>query len=427
MKFVKYLLFISFFFLLGFHAVQRSFKIIPQKKLNGVYDSTSSPVLTIYSYFTRRFQPLFETVSEEKMGFRPSLIRTINQLDYSLFRYPRSGYYVIGKNEMLYTEPYITNFKGITFKGIDRIKDEVRRLKIIQDELQRHNVGFLIIFAPGKASFYPEYIPDHFKKRPITNYQVYSKSLTGSGINFIDMNAWFMKLKGKTSYPLYALNASHWNSYGVGLAADSMFRYIRKLKNMDLPDFSWDTVLFSDSIRYRENDISDLLNLWVPIKQPPVPYPHFVYNTVGKVRPKVISIGDSYWFGFMDEKITSKVFNGDHYWYYFKNVVEDGNWLWHVNYADLKSELFSQDLVILITTESNYQDFPFGFIEEFFEKCLPDSPERTQIELDVEINKIKSDTEWYKFEVQKAKEQGLSIDKVISIDAQYMMGLEKNK
>jgi SGNH hydrolase-like domain, acetyltransferase AlgX len=427
MKVIKFLLLFLVFVLFGFQVVQRSFGVFPQEKLIDVWDSTKCPVLTKDSYNKRAFQAVFEKYIEEKMGFRPTLIRLRNQFDYSVFNYTEANWVVIGKRGMLFTEPSIKNYLGISFKGEVQIKNEITRLKIIQDELKKHKVDFLLIFAPGKATFFHELIPDHFKQRPISNYQYYVKTLSGSGINFIDMNAWFRKLKGKTRYPLYPLNGSHWSSYGISLAADSMFRYIEKLKNIELPEFWCDQVKVSDSMRYVDNDIGELMNLSSPLKQQPMAYLHFSYKKERKTRPKVISIGDSYWLGFSKLRITENVFTCDNFWNYFRIVMVNNNMTGVVADVDIKKELFSQDLVILIVTESNYHAFPFGFIDGFFEKCMPDSPEVLQMLIEKYIVMIKNNPTWYQFVVDKARTHGHSIDEQLKMDAQYMIDQEQKK
>jgi len=262
---MKYFLSVFIFCLFGLQIFQRSFNIVKQSSLIGVADSTLRPVFSIKAYYTSEFQPVFQKYTEEKMGFRPTLIRLRNQFDYSVFRYTQASGVVIGKNGMLFNITYIQNYMGSVFKGEQEIRSEISRLKMIQDELKKHNVDFLVIFAPGKATYYSELIPGYFRKRPVTNYQAYIENLSGSGINFIDMNAWFLKLKGKTKYPLYPLNGTHLSTYGTALAADSMFRYIEKLRKIDLPGFSWDKVTLSDTMRYSDNDLGELLNLCRPV------------------------------------------------------------------------------------------------------------------------------------------------------------------
>ena len=368
---MKYFLSLFIFCLFGLQTLQRSFNIYKQSPLIGTADTTKCPVFTLNTYYTSEFQHVFQKYTEENIGFRPALIKLRNQFDYSAFNYTQAPGVVIGKNGMLFNISCIQNCRGSVYKGEEEIRAEIKRLRMIQNELKKHNVDFLLIFAPGKSTFYSELIPSNYRQRPVTNYQVYIENLSGSGINFIDMNAWFLKLKGKTKYPLYPLNGTHWSVYGIALAADSMFSYIEKLKKIDLPGFSWDSVTMSDSMQYSDNDLGELLNLCRPVKQIPMAYPHFIYKQEGKTRPRVIAIGDSYWWGFTSTGITANVFAKDRYWFYFRDMKENGKQAGLVANVDLKEQLFSQDLVILMVTEATYQLFPFGFIESFFKKCMP--------------------------------------------------------
>jgi len=427
MKGIKYFLLIFIFALFGLQIVQRSFSLFKQSTLIGVPDSTKCPALSKRSYYYRGFQPVFEKFVEEKMGFRPTLIKLRNQFDYSVFRYTDAPGVVIGKKEMLFIESNIQNRRGLVFKGENLIKDEVRRLKMIQDELKKHNVGFLLIFAPGKATYYSELIPDRYKQRPVTNYQCYIKNLSGSGINFIDMNAWFLRLKEKTKYPLYPLNGTHWTTYGIGLAADTMFRFIENLRNIDLTEMRFDNVTVSDSMRYVDNDIGELLNLWRPLKHLPMPYVHFTYGTKGKTRPKVISIGDSYWWGFTYTGITENVFEKDNYWFYFRDRMENEHKKGLVADVNLKDQLFSQDMVILMVTEATYQLFPYGFIESFFRNCMPVNAEVRQMKIEGYIIKIRNDPAWYQSVLEKAGKNGKSIEEQVKLDAEYMVDQEEKK
>jgi hypothetical protein len=427
MKFIKSFLLILLLLLFGFQAFQLIFKVIPQKRLNNVADTAKCIKLSENSYKSGEFQTIFNQYTEERMGFRPSLIRLRNQVDYSVFNYSDVPLVVIGKNRRLFGENYIRNSRGVVFNGENRIQLEIKRLKVIQDDLKKHNVDFFLIFAPGAATYYSELIPDRYKQRPSTNYHSYLNAISGSGLNFIDMNGWFLKMKGKTRYPLFPLNGAHWSTYGIYLAADSMFRYIRKLTNIDLPEFWYDKIVLSDKMKLQDDDIERMMNLWKPLKHDPMPYVHFRINSDGKKRPKVIAIGDSYWIGFSEYEIPQNVFSSDQYWNYFNEVIINNAQKGFVANLDLKKELYSQDIVIMIVTESNYPVFPFGFIEAYFEKCLPESPENQQIELEQSIEKIKNDKDWYAYVVKKAKEQGLTIDEALRRDAQYILSLNKKK
>lgn len=54
----------------------------------------------------------------------------------------------------------------------------------------------LLVFAASKGQFYPEYFPDSSNVvRTTTNYERHLKLANELGINFIDFNAYFYKIK----------------------------------------------------------------------------------------------------------------------------------------------------------------------------------------------------------------------------------------
>lgn len=130
MRMFKYTLLFIILGLFCFHAVQRYFHVFKKAALTSVWDTTTYPALSRETYKSRRFQLAYEKFTEEKMGFRPQMVRLKNQLDYSLFRYSIAPTIVIGKQDMLFSETYIINYKGIIFKGAYRIIRDVSKLRV---------------------------------------------------------------------------------------------------------------------------------------------------------------------------------------------------------------------------------------------------------------------------------------------------------
>jgi hypothetical protein len=376
--------------------IQKKTKWFQGKALNGVSDTMTRPHPTRHTVLSGAYQRHMQEYLEEKAGFRNSLIRLKNQLDYWLFNYTASPGVVIGKEGWLYIESYILNYTGRTFKGTARIDNEVRHLVTIQNQLKKRNIGFLVVFAPGKASFYPEYIPDRYKKRQVTNYEYYRRKITASGLNFMDLNAWFRSMKNKTPYPIYPKNGVHWTCYTIALAADTIFKFIEKEKKIDLAEVSWNI---------------------------PMPYPEFIYNTQGKTRPRVMAVADSYWWGFAYTGITSNVFTKDNYWFYFRDIYENGIKAGKVSEVNLDKEIGKQDMVILLVTEATYELFPYGFIEAFYEKCMKEDQSMTT-RINFIIERIKNTPEWFQDIQNKAKKNKITLDEQLKLDAKYVIDQE---
>lgn len=420
-KTAKHIILVLILGVLVFPSVQNTIIPIPPSVLQGVDPPDSVPDFPWKTWYNAEERSDYNKAVEENVGLRSYLIKLRNQVDFSLLNFTEAPGVVIGKEGCLFIESYINNYTGLTFKGTAKIDYEISKLEAIQFELKKRNIDFLLVFAPGKATFNAENIPDRYKMKPMSNYGYYTKRIARSGINFIDMNGWFKKMKNKTSYPLYSKGGVHWTSYGVGLAADSMFRYIEKLRNIDLPEFGWDQVEVSDSLRYSDNDACELMNLFFPPYYGPMPYPKFRYDANGKTRPHVMTIGDSYWWGFASTGITENVFSQDNYWFYNKVIFLNGKKINSVSDVSLKEEINKQDLLIMIVTEATYELFPYGFIEAFFTRYLSYWEADKSILMEIKTEEIKQNPQWYQSIVEKAEKNKIPVEEQLKRDVQYLV------
>ena len=87
---------------------------------------------------------------------RNIFVRINNQIDYSLFNIPNSEGIVIGKEGYLFEKDYIRTCLGKDFLGKSVIDKKLLRTKFIQEFLKTKNIDLIIVFEPGKASFFPQ-------------------------------------------------------------------------------------------------------------------------------------------------------------------------------------------------------------------------------------------------------------------------------
>ncbi|MEI7983424.1 MAG: hypothetical protein WCI71_17370, partial [Bacteroidota bacterium] len=201
---------------------------------------------------------------------------------------------------------------------------------------------------------------------------------------------------------------------------------IEKMRHIDLPEFGLKTVEMSDSLRYSDNDACDLMNLFFPPHHDPMPYPHFTYQSEGKIRPRVMTIADSYWWGFASTGITQNVFSEDNYWFYNKEIIRNGKKEKNVSDVNLKEEIDKQDVLIMMVTEATYELFPYGFIETFFTLYLTSGEANKAVLLEIKIEEIKRNAEWYQSIVAKAAKNKIPVEEQLKLDAQYMIDQQKN-
>ncbi len=371
LKFRKLLL-IGVLALLFLPMIQNKFKVIKIKPLYGTIRVPQKSYLKLKDWFSGTYQKNTEKYLNETFGFRNFFIRLNNQIAFDLFKKAKANGVIVGKENYLYEEKYIKAYNGTDFVGEDSIADRMQKLKFIQDTLSRMNKSIFIVFAAGKASFYPEYIPDKYllKKGP-TNYETYLKYAQRMKINYIDFNKYFIDQKHSSKYLLYPKYGIHWSYYGSTIVADSIIHYIEKLRNIEMNHLMCGEFKIEQS-KDIDNDIGDGMNLLVNLKGPTMAYPKVYFGTDSlKGKPSVLVISDSFYKEMYRYGISS-VFSNTHFWYYNKEVfsgseVSDKE----TSQVDLREELKNHDVIMIMSTEATLQKLGWGFVENVYKLYHP--------------------------------------------------------
>jgi hypothetical protein len=426
---------ILFMLLLGIMCIpflQYSFDFVKVTPLAGIPNKIENkPKIKIKSWFNNKFQDSTDTYFNENIGFRPWLIKLVNQIDYSLFNTTKAPGVVIGKDGNLFIESYILDYIGQNYIGKEKIDTEVKKLEEISNYLSQKNITLMVVFTPGKASYYPEFIPDKYdvKNKKTSNYEGYVSAFKKSKVQFLDFNDYFKKQKSKSPYPVYSKVGTHWSSYAKSYVLDSIVRYIEKERKIDIPDFDWSEIKLSDSLQKIDWDIEELMNLVFPIKHEKMPYPKYKYNETNKTKPSVIAIGDSYWWCLVGDDIPEHLFARDEYWFYNKNIYinneKQANDVVNINFQET---IMKQNVILLLATEATLHMFPYGFSEQFNNKILQ-ANETKNLSQDEKIafweKKITKDPEWFQQIKEKAAKQKTTVKEMLRLNAIFMMNERK--
>ena len=232
-----------FLVLLFIPLIQKITSFCKEKPLiNDVLTSPISPDFSIYSWNTGELQENYEKYFKEHVGFRSSFIRVQNQINFDLFKQTNVLRVVAGKENVLYDSEYINSYLGKDFVGEQNIIQKVNRLAFVQRELKKKNIDLLFLIPCGKASYLSEYFPNRYanilKKR--TNYDAYIEQFKKQNINFIDFRDLLQQKKRTSRYPLFPKTGVHWSGYSTTLTADTLFKRMEQLRNIDLVDFYQD-------------------------------------------------------------------------------------------------------------------------------------------------------------------------------------------
>lgn len=406
--------------------IQGSFTIFEIKPLFGAITLQKKKDFTFKDWYSGDYQINRESYLNQNFGFRNLFIRINNQLAFSLFNKTIANSVIIGKKNYLYELGYINAYYGDDFIGLDKIAEKVKKLKFIQDTLQKLNKSLILVFAPGKDIFYPEYIPDKYiKAKGNTNYYTYIDLAKKTRLNYIDFNEFFVKNKFKSEYPLFPKYGIHWSYYGQCLAGDSIIRYIEKLRKIDMPNIYWDKIDIEPPW-FCDYDIGHGMNLLFQLKGSDYAYPQVkIQSDTNKIKPTLLTIADSYYYGMSGYGFLNS-FSASQWWYYNKEIIPHPIYdTYNVSYLDLREEINKYDVILILSGETNLYRFGWGFVEDLycvFKGLDLSAPEiNYQKKLNRIRDQIKNNEDWLLSVEKKAIQNKISIDSMITLDAIWLI------
>ncbi len=441
-KQLKNILFGILLLMTGLPMIQRAVPVFRVNPLKGSYDKPSKPEATFKSWFNGSYQESYNDYYQNTIGLRPLLVRLNNQIAYTVFDTALASGVIIGKHNYLFEINYIKAWKGLDFVGQKAIDEQVDKAVFVNNKLREAGKTLLFVMAPGKASFFPEYIPEKYTRitsGKTTNYEAYLKSFRENNLSLIDFNDWFVKMKDTATYPLYPQCGIHWSAYGVALSLDSLIRFIEKDRNIDMVDFGWDGFDLPDTLRSPDYDIADGMNLLFKIPHYPMAYPKIRFGSEeGKVKPNGIVVADSYYWNIFGTGFSARIFNDNNFWYY-NEEAHNPTWPAPKKTAGINiiDAVGNADVIIIMATEANLYRFPYGFIDRLYEALVSagnvkasEEPVIKNPSKEAEIlemmKAIDNTPDWKEKIEKKAAERGISYNEMLKLDATWVWG-EKHK
>jgi SGNH hydrolase-like domain, acetyltransferase AlgX len=349
-------------------------------RLYGKYTATPHPSLTLRCWFSGDYWEKESNYLNDSVGFRAVLIRSHNQLQYSLFgNYPFS--LCVGPGKDLFYWTFIFNYSGRDFIGIKNINTKVMKLKAVQDTLERLGKKLVFVHAPCKAWYYPEDLPEAYRnnKHNATNYMAYVRAMDSMGINFMDFNKWFIDRKGTTKDLLFTRQGIHWSVYGAMVSADTFASYMRDVQRTDIAMPVWQEVVHSSQPRQSDDDIAQCFNFIFPYEREQFTYPVVSFRQVrGRAKPRALYIGDSFFIAWITSGFIDSANSEWHFLYYFKDVwarndEDEGTPKRPMLGDEWLKMMDDADYVVLMYSASNLKDLGNGFVEKAYDHFYPRS------------------------------------------------------
>jgi len=355
---------------------QRAAKVFPKVTLHGAERRIAKPHWSAQSWLNRDFQKRYADAFGQRMGFRGYLIKTWNQLNFSLFRMVSTGrgtQIVIGRDNMLYERVYIRSYNRHSDLPAERLDRTVKEVRDLQDALGRRGIAFVLVIAPSKVEIYPELIPpgilkpDRSKRQ--STYERILPRLRKAGIRIVDGHRLFKERKRTAPCPLFPRGGIHWNYYGAGLVVEEVMKEIRAQLDRPIPQLRITGIRVDRTVHGTDYDLGNLLNLWFN-RSPagPQTHPVFTTDTQGAAqRPNLLLLGDSFVHTLAEILLSENLCRKQDTLFYYKRrfvIPRQNGEPIDRDALDWEKELFARDAVIIEINEYWLPRIGFGFIPD---------------------------------------------------------------
>jgi hypothetical protein len=201
------------------------------------------------------------------------------------------------------------------------------------------------------------------------------------------------------------------------------------LRNIRVPHFTISGVTRTDSLRWPDNDLLATMNILIPFLGDSLPYATLALQpSTSAVKPKLLSISDSYYWNIYGHPLVNDLFSRNDYWYY-NSVRYPASHYPNISSSDtafLKKDLLDHDFVMLMVSETNLPTL-FNFPETALSWLVPNDPaiyalySKRHQKIEYYKNLIRNDPKWLDIISRKAKEKNATLEETIELDAEYMV------
>lgn len=396
--------------------------------LDGNYEKAAKPHLTSRSWLKGTYQLSMEKYISDHISGRDFLIRFYNSFRFIFFKHVIAEGVTVGKEDVMYQQMYIDAMLGRDIMKYGDMERNAEQLRIVQDSLIKYNKLLVFIIAPGKATMYPEFLPDTVCLQPArpSNYSLFIETAEKAGCKVVDFKKWLMQLKPGLKYPVFPKNGTHWSGHLLPMLMDSLKRYIESNSSFQLPHFTVrQGIETGTNLRYTDNDIGEKLNLLYGPDQWKLAYPVVSFSPAAHRKPDLLSIGDSFnqsfwgFYPFFQELFGENT----RYWYYNRLI----GWpddiqkkFIDVKTLDLVSEVMSRDIIFIVSTEQNLKSFSFNFINELYPYVQYGLGHFVSDREEI-IRRIEGTPDWLKTIKEKSDNNGIPLDRMVRMDAEWIL------
>ena len=310
---------------------------------------------------TTKELPVGDRFEKEFFG-RSILVRLRNQLHYSLFNEIHTKNVIQGPTGLLYEENYLRAAQGADAMSIGEI---AARMSFLESVVRSTQAEHRLVLAPGKAavvdtSLWPEAYRKPKGKGYNANYLSIKQWLKNrDSLEVLDYMERFMESDPEEllSFPT---NGIHWSQFSIALIAHEWLE--------DLPGIQSEIRDTLPCAPYgTDEDIEGSMNVLLNLEDAQS------YRLVTQVQrtgipPRILIIGDSFAWGFVNDNLLKLAGDSSEFWYYNRqrfgpSVINKGESVFEsLGIQDFESfceAVGKFDRVYWVVTDANLSMFPF--------------------------------------------------------------------
>ena len=341
--------------------------------LDGESTKLEMPEMSIESVWNGDCQFGIDEYLRTNFLLRGLAIRTRNEIDYSIFSEQHARSVITGQEGYLFEENYILAALGLDSIPTDSVMDRVDRMSSLSNA---SGVPFLVVLAPGKGSYFSEYLPLSFldNERIVEDrmFEVWSR-VSNEKLNVLDLQSHFAEVPN-----VFPKNGIHWCEWvqveAINLISDALVKILPdSLKPARLVI---DETYTSFDMEGTDEDIENGLNLWRDLEDLETKYYATHWEEVPiESKPRVLVMGDSYAWGPVNKGLLSHGYRSSEFWFYNAGVhgpsiektgASPQSIHGFTTRAEFEKVLSTFDAVVLLSTDANLPRFPFNFTTSNF-------------------------------------------------------------
>lgn len=400
--------------------------------LKGAQSVRAKPKISKLGWFTGHYQMRFERSASSNFAFYKPLVMMNNQWNFSVWDKPNAQDVVLGEDNYLFEQGYIDGLYGIGIEDKRARLDKIKKpINYVNKEMNKKGSNLVFMIMPSKAFYHPEQIPKK-QQTDISEDQIHNdflKFAEANKLNVIDFQNHFLEQRNNISYPIFPKHGIHISEYIESIVLDSMLNYIEEKEGQDLYDFHFDKLIETKTPKGRDNDIAQVLNLIKPIEAyETLAYRDIIFDRIDKENtPKVLVLGDSFYWGFYPKISHHQLFDKHEFWYRNNQIFSPGvSKTRFSNKAACMEALDIFDHTIVMVSANNMDFAGWGFFEHIYgEKDNDSLPREAWPRINEIIYKIKNDRKHFNLVWEKSVEGNISLDSMIYLDAKWLYEQEQ--